>query len=137
MCRFAAIEVLAVNLTLNIKNIYWNSSPGIPHPEYNFTFTCMHQGILVSDRGYSVTVDGPTGGITAFYDRNSSSSVTLPDSKNVVTTEAAKAEFLKSHPLRLVYLWPEYFGQKAPKPFLVYMPDYGASMEYIDAFTVL
>ncbi|TEB07715.1 hypothetical protein Psch_01270 [Pelotomaculum schinkii] len=104
-------------------------------PEYNFAFTCTHQGIPVSDRGYSVTVDGLTGGITAFHDRNSSSSVTLPDSKNVVTAEAAKAEFLKSHPLRLVYLWPEYYGQKAPEPVLVYMPDHGAGMEYIDAFT--
>lgn len=104
-------------------------------PQYNFAFTCMHQGIPVSDRGYSVTVDGLTGGITAFSGRNSSSSVTLPDSKDVVTAEAAKAEFLKSHPLRLVYLWPEYYGQKAPQPFLVYMPDYGAGIGYIDAFT--
>lgn len=44
-------------------------------------------------------------------------------------------EFLQSHPLRLVYYWPEYFGQKTPQPSLVYMPDYGNSMEYIDAFT--
>ncbi|HBC94974.1 MAG TPA: hypothetical protein DCZ10_19265 [Pelotomaculum sp.] len=104
-------------------------------PQYNFHFTGTHQGIPVSDRGYSVTVDGLTGGITAFHDGNSSSSVTLPDSKNVVTAEAAKAEFLKSHPLQLVYLWPEYFGQKAPEPVLVYMLDNSAGIEYIDAFT--
>ncbi|MDD4239086.1 MAG: DUF4163 domain-containing protein [Desulfotomaculaceae bacterium] len=104
-------------------------------PEFSFTSTCMHQGIPVSDRGYSVTVNGITGRITSFYDRNRSSSVVLPDSKNVVTTEAAKAEFLQSHPLRLVYFWPEYYDQKAPQPYLVYMPDYGDSMEYIDAFT--
>ncbi|HOV80485.1 MAG TPA: hypothetical protein PK728_10345 [Bacillota bacterium] len=104
-------------------------------PEFHFTFTCTHQGIPVSDRSYSVTVDGLTGRITGFYDGNSSSSVALPDSKDVVTAEAAKAEFLKSHPLRLVYLWPEYFGQKAPNPLLVYMPDYGGSWGYIDALT--
>ncbi|BAF59738.1 hypothetical protein PTH_1557 [Pelotomaculum thermopropionicum SI] len=104
-------------------------------PEFHFTFTRTHQGIPVSDRSYSVTVDGLTGRITAFYDGNSSSAVALPDSKNVVTAEAAKAEFLKSHPLRLFYLWPEYFGQKAPNPLLVYMPDYGGSWGYIDALT--
>jgi len=105
-------------------------------PEFHFTFTRTHQGIPVLDRSYSVTVDGLTGRITAFYDGNSSSAVALPDSKNVVTAEAAKAEFLKSHPLRLVYLWPEYSGQKAPRPLLVYMPDYGVSWGgYIDAFT--
>jgi len=36
--------------------------------------------------------------------------------KGFVTAKAAKAEFLKNQPLRLVYLWPEYFDQKAPKP---------------------
>lgn len=95
----------------------------------------MHQGIPVSDRGYNVTVDGLAGRVTSFYDSNSSTSVALPDKKDVVTIEAAKAEFLQNHPLRLVYYWPEYFGQKTPRSYLVYMPDYGASMEYIDAFT--
>jgi hypothetical protein len=104
-------------------------------PEFSFNFTCMHQGIPVADRGYQVTVDGLTGRITSFYDRQSSSSVTLPDSKNVVTAEAAKAEYLQSHPLRLVYFWPEYYGQKAPRPSLVYMSDYGQGLEYIDAYT--
>ncbi|MDF9408376.1 hypothetical protein L7E55_08400 [Pelotomaculum isophthalicicum JI] len=85
-------------------------------PECYFTFTRTHQGIPVSDRSYSVNVDGLTGRVTAFHDRNSGSPVTLPDSKNVVTAEAAKAEFLQSNPLRLVYTWPEYCGQKAPKP---------------------
>jgi hypothetical protein len=104
-------------------------------PEFNFTFTCLHQGIPVSDRSYSVTVDGLTGRITAFHDQNSSLPVTLPDSEGIVTAEAAKAEFLQSHPLRLVYSQPEYYDQKAPRPFLVYMPDNSGSMNYIDALT--
>ncbi len=104
-------------------------------PEFHFTFTCTHQGIPVSDRSYSVTVDGLTGRIARFYDGNSSSSVALPDSKNVVTAAAAKAEFLKSQTLRLIYLWPGYLDQKAPKPLLVYMPDNGVSWKYIDALT--
>jgi len=104
-------------------------------PEFHFTFTLTHQGIPVSDRYNYVTVDGLTGRITAYSSGNSSSSLTLPDSGNVVTAEAAKAEFLKSLPLRLVYVWPEYFGQKAPKPLLVYLPDYSYGGKYIDALT--
>ncbi|MCG9968918.1 DUF4901 domain-containing protein [Pelotomaculum terephthalicicum JT] len=104
-------------------------------PEFHFTFTLTHQGIPVSDRYNYVTVDGLTGRITAYSSGNGSSSVNLPDSGNVVTAEAAKAEFLKSQPLRLVYVWPEYFGQKAPKPLLVYLPDYSYGGKYIDALT--
>lgn len=104
-------------------------------PAFNFTFTRTHQGIPVTDRSYSVTVDGLTGLVTAFHDRNSSSSVILPDSRNAVTAEAAKAEFIKSNPLLLAYLWPEYYGQKAPAPLLVYLPDYDTGWKYIDALT--
>ncbi|MDF9408367.1 DUF4901 domain-containing protein [Pelotomaculum isophthalicicum JI] len=104
-------------------------------PAFHFTFTYTHQGVPVSDRLYSVTVDGITGRVRAYYNGNSSSPVTLPDSKNIVTAEAAKAEFLKSLPLRLVYVWPEFFDQKAPKPLLVYMPDYSYGGQYIDALT--
>lgn len=104
-------------------------------PAFKFTFTYTYQGIPVLDRFSFVTVDGLTGCITAYSGGNSSPPVTLPDSRNVVTPEAAKAEFLKSQPLRLVYLWPEYFGQKAPKPLLVYMQDHSYGGQYIDALT--
>ncbi len=104
-------------------------------PYFHFCFTRTHQGIPVSDSSYSVTVDGLTGKITSFVDVNSASSVTLPDSKNIVTAEAAKAEYLKSKTLNLVYLWPEYYNQKAPKPYLIYIPENAVSWEYIDAFT--
>ncbi|OPX87835.1 MAG: hypothetical protein A4E53_02333 [Pelotomaculum sp. PtaB.Bin104] len=108
-----------------------------PWPSFHFTFTYTHQGIPVSDRLYVIAVDGLTGKVTAFHDGSISSPVVLPDSENIVTAEAAKAEFLKNQqlPLRLVYLWPEYFGQKAPKPLLVYMPEYSYGGKYIDALT--
>jgi len=66
----------------------------------------------------------------------SGSPVPLPDNRNVVPAETAKAEFLKQHPLKLFYIWPEYYGQKAPSPYLVYIPDHGSNWGgYIDAFT--
>lgn len=80
-------------------------------------------------------MDGITGKVIGFYDGNSGKSVPLPDNKNVVAPDKAKAEFLKQHPLRLAYVWPEYFEQKAPAPRLVYLPTFGLGWDYIDAYT--
>lgn len=107
-----------------------------PRPVISFTFNQVHQGVPVMDRACSVQVDALTGKIVAFYNGISGSPVPLPDNRNVVPAETAKAEFLKQHPLKLVYIWPEYYGQKAPSPWLVYTPDPGSSWGgYIDAFT--
>ncbi len=106
----------------------------LQQPQFFVQFTETYQGIPVGDRSYSVQVDALTGKVTAFGVWCSNSPVTLPDSKDVVTADAAKAEFLKQHPLRLVYVWPEYYEQKAPFPHLAYLPvsrDFG----YIDALT--
>ena len=105
-----------------------------PLPVISFTFNQVHQGVPVMDRGCSVQVDALTGKIIAFYNGISGPPVPLPDNRNVVPAETAKAEFLKQHPLKLVYLWPEYFDQKAPSPYLVYIPDPGPDF-YVDAFT--
>lgn len=103
-------------------------------PLFFFYFIRTHQGIPVSDRSYSVQVDAFTGKVTGFNDGSGSTPATLPDSKDVVTVGAAKAEFLKHHPLRLVYIWPEYLDQKGPAPRLAYMPTFG-EWDYIDALT--
>jgi hypothetical protein len=87
------------------------------------------------DRACSVQVDALTGKIIAFYNGINGLPVPLPDNRNVVPVETAKAEFLKQHPLKLVYLWPEYFDQKAPSPYLVYIPAPGPDFYYVDAFT--
>lgn len=105
-----------------------------PLPVISFTFNQVHQGVPVMDRGCSVQVDALTGKIIAFYNGISGPPIPLPDNRNVVPAETAKAEFLKQHPLKLVYLWPEYFDQKAPSPYLVYIPVPGPNF-YVDAFT--
>jgi len=110
-----------------------------PRPVISFTFNRVHQGVPVMDRAYSAQVDALTGKIVGFYTGKSVSSITkpdvaLPDNRNVVSPEAAKAEFLQQHPLKLVYIWPEYFNQKAPAPWLVYILGPGAGY-FVDAFT--
>jgi len=102
-----------------------------PRPVISFTFNRVHQGVPVIGHAYSAQVDALTGKIVGFYTGKSVSSMTppeapLPDNRNVVSPEAAKAEFLQQHPLKLVYIWPEYFNQKAPAPWLVYIPEPGA-----------
>lgn len=106
-----------------------------PQPVFSFNFNRIYQGVPVVDSSYSIQVDALTGKIIGFNDGFSGSSVALPDNKNVVPAETAKAEFLKRHPLQLVYIWPEFFGQKAPSPALVYIPAFGSGWDYIDAFT--
>lgn len=105
-------------------------------PQFSFHFNGTYQGIPVSDRSYSVQVDALTGKVTGFSaDGSASTPVTLPDSGNVVTTDAAKAEFLKHHPLRLAYIWPEFFDQKGPTPHMVYLPANYSGWGYVDALT--
>jgi hypothetical protein len=105
-----------------------------PLPVISFTFNQVHQGVPVMDRAFSVQVDALSGKIVGFHNGISGPPVPLPDNRNVVPVETAKAEFLKQHPLKLVYLWPEYYDQKAPSPYLVYIPDPGPDF-YVDAFT--
>ena len=105
-------------------------------PVISFIFNHVHQGVPVVDRAYSVRVDALTGKIVGFYHGESVSSLTLPDNRNVVSPEAAEAEFLQQYPPKLVYIWPEYFGQKAPSPRLIYIPKSGSAPGfYVDAFT--
>lgn len=89
----------------------------------------------MADRSYSVSVDALTGKIVGFHDGNGSPAVILPDSKGIVSADTAKAEFLKHLPLHLTYIWPEYLNQKAPAPYMVYLPASRSGWEYIDAFT--
>lgn len=89
----------------------------------------------VSDRSFLVRVDALTGAVLGFANQNRAPQVVLPENKGVVPAEAARDEFLKRNPLTLYYLWPEYFEQKAPAPYLVFMPEQGEAWSYIDAFT--
>ena len=103
-------------------------------PQFFIQFSETYQGIPVADSSHIVRVDALTGKVTDFGIGSRNASVTLPDSNDAVTADVAKAEYLNRHPLRLVYIWPEYYEQKAPSPQLVYRPVSG-ERGYIDALT--
>ncbi|TEB07696.1 hypothetical protein Psch_01251 [Pelotomaculum schinkii] len=103
-------------------------------PQFFIQFSETYQGIPVADSSHIVRVDALTGKVTEFGIGSRNASVTLPDSNDAVTADVAKAEYLNRHPLRLVYIWPEYYQQKAPSPQLVYLPVSG-ERGYIDALT--
>ncbi|TEB11387.1 hypothetical protein Psfp_03972 [Pelotomaculum sp. FP] len=103
-------------------------------PQFFIQFSETYQGIPVADSSHIVRVDALTGKVTEFGIGSRNTSVTLPDSNDAVTADVAKAEYLNRHPLRLVYIWPKYYEQKAPSPQLVYCPVSG-ERGYIDALT--
>lgn len=104
-------------------------------PVYRFTFNTLHQGVPVTDQAFHVEVDGLTGKVAGFSLQPAvRDDIRLPDNKNVIPAEEAKREFLRQHPLQLVYLWPEFFDQKAPAPMLVYIPT-ARGFSGIDALT--
>ncbi len=107
----------------------------LPVPISHFVFQPLHQGIPVVDRGYSVSVNEVTGKVVSYVQGGLDPAVELPDAQGVVAAEVAKAEYLKTHPLRLVYLWPEWFGQRPPAPNLVYTLEEALGATYIDALT--
>lgn len=104
-------------------------------PVSHFWFYPLYQGIPVSDGGYFVSVNNLTGEVVGYAKGGLDPSVRLSDKQGIVTAEVAKAEYLKTHPLYLTYFWPEWFGQRAPAPYLVYMPKPQRGVTYIDALT--
>ncbi len=107
----------------------------LPQPTTSFMFSPLHQGIPVSDGAYAVSMNNITGEVTEYAKGGLATDVTLPDSRGVATAEVAKAEYLKNHPLQLIYRWPEWFRQRAANPELVYMLNSDIGWGYIDAFT--
>ncbi|MEG6523349.1 YcdB/YcdC domain-containing protein [Desulfotomaculum sp. 1211_IL3151] len=107
----------------------------LPEPVSHFSFYPLYQGIPVSDGGYFVSINNLTGEVVGYAKGGLDPSVRLPDKQGIVTAEVAKAEYLKTHPLALTYFWPEWLGQRAPAPYLVYMPKPQAGVTYIDALT--
>ncbi|MBE3552931.1 MAG: PepSY domain-containing protein [Kyrpidia tusciae] len=105
-----------------------------PMPVYLYSFLPLYQGVPIADHGYMVIVDGTTGRVVGFS-VPPAPAVQLPDNRNTITAEQAKAAFLNNQPIRLVYRWPEFGNQAAPQGQLVYEFDTGRLVHYIDAFT--
>ena len=106
-----------------------------PLDEISFSFVPTHKGIQLP-YGYNVTVNMNTGKVTSYTNNNQFTGNTdWLDADLAIPAEKAKAEFLKGLKLQQVYYQPNWYGQYAPAPLLVYTIDY-SSVEYlIDAIT--
>ncbi|WP_134686339.1 YcdB/YcdC domain-containing protein [Brevibacillus migulae] len=104
-----------------------------PEHTYRFSFYATHQGVAVENDRFSVRVNATTGEIEGFG-YNLEDDVDLPDNENVASEKKAAKAYLKAQPLKLMYIYPEFFGYKAPKPILVYESEY-TQAGYVDAFT--
>lgn len=98
-----------------------------------FTFRELQDGIPVQDRLYSITLDLADGSISNI--RIPGASTPLPDHQKIISSEAAARSHLAKYPLRLYYIWPEYRGQQAPAPVLLYIPASIDAESYVDAIS--
>lgn len=107
---------------------YWNEDT------YVFFLYELYQGVPIQDSRYGVVVDGNTGAVREVVFANTSKQLNLPDNKDTVSTSKAATAFGSNLMFEKVYTWPQFFGQKAPEPLLIYVanPQYEG---YIDAFT--
>lgn len=108
---------------------------GFKSQGFSFFFGRLHQGISVPYDGYSVEVSRATGEVTYYSRRDEVLPAVLLDGSLAVPAEQAKAEYLRNMPLQLVYIWPEWFGQRAPAPLLVYTTYMKTEWYFIDALT--
>ncbi|MTV48792.1 hypothetical protein GJ688_07335 [Heliobacillus mobilis] len=101
---------------------------------YTYGFTLIHQGIPVESMNASISLDKYTGQVTSLLLSLPELSK-LPDVMNIVSKEVAKKAALDNCHLEMYYTWPEYLGQWAPKPSLIYRPDWIMTGGIVDAFT--
>lgn len=104
-------------------------------PTYSFYFSEVHKGIPIVDRTYAVTIDAVSGEVSGLsLAPKREGEWTFPDPSDVVTPQEAADALIAANPLRLVYLWPEFVGQRAPAPLLLYVSDYSVvDGSYLDA----
>ncbi|RXT15377.1 YcdB/YcdC domain-containing protein [Ammoniphilus sp. CFH 90114] len=101
-------------------------------PKYRFSFVGLHKGVTVSDQYYSVSVDANSGQVLEFQLPQKFDYDALPSAQPVLSKEEAEDLFMENLNLNLYYYWPEYYGQYAPSPVLIYRLD-GKKEQYIDA----
>lgn len=87
--------------------------------EHQFRFTEQQDGVPIMDRSSFVTVN-TAGRITGFSLSPHHSATVLPSASSLVSRTDAARTFYENTQLKLEYLWPDYFGQRAPSPVLVY-----------------
>ncbi|MCM3140935.1 YcdB/YcdC domain-containing protein [Brevibacillus sp. MER 51] len=132
-----AVQLLQTYLDTDTKmivsevNSYY--SQGDP---YTFTFYPTVHEIPIVDQAYSVTIHGETGKPVQLSGEFGHSKLNFPNPAKAVSAEQAAKEYLKYHPLKLVYMKPIIGGQKADLPVLAYITERNEQAgDSIDAFT--
>ena len=107
----------------------------------NFCFSPTHKGIPITYKGMPVVnaadvvmVCMTTGKVFFYARRAPSKPADLPDASSVISPDKAVSEYVDNVDLQMVYIWPEWCGQKAPAPMLVYA-DRTVGWMCIDAIT--
>lgn len=113
---------------------------------YSYFFMASHEGIPVvlssdQDIAYRINIDSSTGAFLGFQKfhvpAKALSATNLPSKKQVVSPEAAAAEYLKRHSYQLAYLVERGSGSGSNAPVLMYTSELNGSQErsLIDATT--
>jgi Zn-dependent metalloprotease len=101
---------------------------------YGFYFRDLYQGVPVTYSLYHVSVDAATGQVLEMGLYGEDDLTNLPDADDVISPSDAKKAYMEYSSLVLVYRWPTYQDQKAPKPVLVYEPE-NKPYAFVDAKT--
>lgn len=100
--------------------------------DYFFYFDDVYDDTPVISGAYMVSIDSTTGMLRSVVidpvDLNS-----LPDKEKAISPEEAAKNYIKQFPVKLTYVWPQLFGQRAPAPTLVYDID---DVTFIDANSI-
>ncbi|MBM7866255.1 hypothetical protein GTO89_07870 [Heliobacterium gestii] len=123
------VEMKVIDTTMEAPQVpEWVDVSKLPKdymesPVYDFLFFPLHNGVPVQGILWHVSIDKASGKVWAFTYMPLDADK-LPANSGLISPEAAKAAFLNNLDLKLVYSWPQFFDQRAPKPMLVYMLDY-------------
>ncbi|ERM17224.1 YcdB/YcdC domain-containing protein [Brevibacillus laterosporus] len=118
-----AVKTLQKYLGDDVKELInksWKTNKG-PGIVIHYKIHQAHEGILVSDRTYSVTVNRATGKVTAIRGLGTTSDK-LPDKDSIIDPETATKALLKETPLTLVYITAKTTGNEGDA-YLAYTVD--------------
>lgn len=87
--------------------------------DYYFYFEDLYDDIPIKADAYMVSVDARTGLVRSLT-LTPPSLHSMPDKDKAPSPKEAAKAYIKAHPVKLSYVWPEFFGQSAPAPTLVY-----------------
>ncbi|WP_139491958.1 YcdB/YcdC domain-containing protein [Brevibacillus dissolubilis] len=101
--------------------------------QYGVVIHGLHNNILIQDDSFSFSIDAATGEFNHFSAHTVKPGTPLPSSDTYVSLADAQKTFVEATELQLEYVWPQFFGQMAPEPLLVYTPS--DDWRFVDAVT--